>query len=60
MWVCNNCVGVRSLYQVKDRTGSEPVQLQLLVKKLLIIVGRMARLLEIMVRMGGQDSLIVD
>lgn len=35
--------------QVKERTGSDPVQLQILVKKLLIIVGRMARLLEIMV-----------
>jgi hypothetical protein len=36
--------------QVKERTKSEPIQLQRLVKKLLMIVGRTARLLEIMVR----------
>ena len=37
------------LAEVKERTKSEPVQLQKLVKKLLFIVGRTARLLEIMV-----------
>lgn len=36
------------LTEVKERTKSEPIQLQRLVKKLLIIVGRTARLLEIM------------
>ena len=37
------------LAEMKERTKSEPEQLQRLVKKLLIIVGRTARLMEIQV-----------
>ena len=36
-----------TLVQVTDRTKMEPTQLKQLVKKLLIIIGRVARLLEI-------------
>ena len=36
-----------TLAQVTDRTKMEPTQLKQLVKKLLIIIGRVARLLEI-------------
>ena len=39
--------------QVKERRESEPEKLNHLVKKLLIIIGRVARLLEIMVRREG-------
>ena len=35
--------------QVKERTKTDPTQLEHLVKKLLIVINRMARLLEIMV-----------
>ena len=39
-----------TLVQVKERTKNDPTQLEHLVKKLLIVINRMARLLEIMVR----------
>ena len=39
-----------TLLQVKERTKNDPTQLEHLVKKLLIVINRMARLLEIMVR----------
>ena len=46
--------------QVRERTGSAPVQLQVLVKKLLIIISRMARLLEIMVRIVQWSVRLVE
>ena len=41
------CMPLLTLVQVTDRTKMEPTELKQLVKKLLIIIGRVARLLEI-------------